>query len=214
VPKSEPPGQRADGHLTDDELTELARRGLFGNDPRATDRLDSLIRARRPSCLRYLLCRLSKADRKDAFEDYSVPAWMALKQIAENRVRHPWAYLMTTLTYSAWETGRRWGSRLHHEELRDPAEIDTPIGADHLDPSLTGMAILEWERTLAPREREAWEVLRRQASEDVSRNEAHRRMQHDETVQNRIDRRIARGRQPNGFLDRLRKLLLGEEGVL
>lgn len=192
----------------------MARRGLFDNDCEATLRLVSLIHERRPAELRGLCQRLPWADAEDAFEEFFVPVWSALGQIAEGKVGHPWAYLTMTMRHSAWQTSRRWSARRNREELREAADVELPDHAEQPASALTEVALLEWERTLTDLEREAWEVIKRQSDEGISRNEAHRRMSHDRTAQNRIDKRITRGRQPDGFLDRLRRLLSGEEGVL
>lgn len=213
----EPPGQEADDRVTDEELEQLAWRGLFEEDHDATERLVSLIRDRSWAPLRALYRCLPRVDREDAFQDFLVPVWSALRQVADGNVHHPWAYVSAAMTYSAWTTSRRWATRRAQEDQLVPAAIDQP-GTDDVPLLLSEGELNEvlsgWEHTLTPKEREAWEVVRRQAEDGVSRNEAHRRMKHDETVQNRIDKRIARGRQPNGFLDRLRKLLVGEEGAL
>jgi DNA-directed RNA polymerase specialized sigma24 family protein len=187
---------------------------MFERDPRATERLDSLVRERIPATLRQLCRCLPPADREDALSDFFVPVWEALGRIAEREVGHPWAYLMMTMTHSSWATRRRWARQRAHEEPTNPADIDLPCGIEELEPLLNGWPIAEWGRTLTPSEREAWDVLRRQISENISRREVHRDMEHDRTTQNRIDKTIARGRRPGGFLDRLRKMLFGEEGVL
>lgn len=210
----EPRGRQPHEHVTDEELQCLARRGLLDNDRDATKRLLSLAQERRPAELRVLCRCLSRADAEEAFEDFFVPVWSAFGQIANGKVDHPWAYLTMAMTHSAWHTSRRWSTRRDHEELMDPSEMGVTDGCEQPGSALTGVAITEWERALTTPESEAWEVIKRQAAEGISRNEAHRRMNHDRTEQNRLDKRIARGRQPNGFLDRLRRLLFGEEGVL
>ena len=210
----EPRGRQPHEHVTDEELQRLARRGLLDNDREATERLLSLVQERRPAELRDLCRSLSRADAEDVFADFFVPVWSAIGQIANGNVDHPWAYLTRTITHSAWRTIRRWITRRNHEELMDPPEMGVTDGCEQPGSSLTGVAVTEWERTLTSPESEAWEVIKRQEVEGISRNEAHRRMNHDRTEQNRIDKRIVRGRHPNGFLDRARRLLVGEEGVL
>lgn len=210
--------------MSDDELRALVVRALEHKDAEATAKLIAVFEERVPAALNKYAPACGKNDVEDAMSDVVCCLWKALPRLVDRAVEYPWAYTVeypwAYITAVIRNEAFRVGKRLRSIRAREVPLEEVPLLEVLHERADEGAAVVDnpcdriaqWMATVDPTKREAGSVFVEAALSGVPVKQVLRERYPDDPIkQNRIERQIARGKGPGGFIVPLRGFLWGEE---